>query len=450
MNLPIFRITSPAEEGALLMRLAGRVDPECGEAEKSTEAAAAEILAQVKNRGLAAVVDYTRRFDAPDFKPESFVIPEAAASEAARAIPSADRAVITEAAANIRAFHEEQKERSWFTSRPDGSVLGQIVLPVDRAGLYVPGGTGGSTPLLSSLLMNAIPAQVAGVEEIAVISPPRADGTLNHHLLAAAHLLGIREVYAAGSAWAVAALAYGAGELRPVDVIAGPGNIFVTTAKRLLIGTVGIDMIAGPSEVCIVADSSANPAWAAADMLAQAEHDAMASAVCICTDEALILEVKAELERQCATLPRRDTARASLEAYGALVTVPDVKAALGLANRIAPEHLELLVENPWEHLGHVRHAGAVFLGHYAPEPVGDYFAGPNHVLPTMGTARFSSALSVGTFCKKTSLIAASREFTRVGAPAIARLARLEGLEAHARSALSRVENSGKRTDPGTE
>jgi histidinol dehydrogenase len=314
-----------------------------------------------------------------------------------------------------------------------------MVVPVDRAGLYVPGGTGGSTPLLSSLLMNVIPAQVAGVPELAVVSPPRRDGTINEHLLATAHLLGIREVYAAGSAWAVAGLAFGAGALRPVDVIAGPGNIFVSIAKRMLIGHVGIDMIAGPSEICVIADATANPAWVAADLLSQAEHDPLASAVCLCTDPATAQAIARETDRQCALLPRKDIAEAALTKYSAVIAVPDMETALNIANRIAPEHLELLVDDPWALLPKVRHAGAIFMGRFSPEVVGDYFAGPNHVLPTMGTARFSSGLSVETFCKKSSIIAASPGFIRASADAMARLARLEGLEAHARSALCRLE-----------
>ena len=437
MAIPFFSIGAASEADEFLARLAERANPE--DNERSVEETVASILADVKGRGLAAVLDYTRRFDAPDFAQSRFVIPEAELAWAAEAIPADDREVILEAAGNIRRFHEEQKARSWFVPGKGGSILGQMVTPVDRAGLYVPGGTGGNTPLLSSLLMNAIPAQVAGVPELAAISPPRPDGTINEHILAAAHLLGIREVYAAGSAWAVAALAFGAGALRPVNVIAGPGNIFVATAKRMLIGQVGIDMIAGPSEICVIADAAANPAWAAADLLAQAEHDPQVSAVCLCTDAATAESIARETERQCALLPRKDIAEVSLAKYSAVIAVPDMETALHIANRIAPEHQELLVDDPWALLPFVRHAGAVFMGPFSPEAVGDYFAGPNHVLPTMGTARFSSALSVDTFCKKISLIAAGPEFTRAGAEAVARLARLEGLEAHARSVLCRLD-----------
>lgn len=439
MKLSLFHIDQIAEAEAFLQVLAGRAEPENDSGgEEPVEARVAAILAKVKKKGLEAVLEYTRRFDAPDASADGFAVPEEALAEAAVTIPREDAAVIAGAAANIRRFHEAQRERAWFQTHPDGAVLGQIVLPVDRAGLYVPGGTGGATPLISSLLMNAIPAQTAGVKELAVVSPPMPDGTLNRHILAAAHLLGITEVYAAGSAWAIAALAFGAGPLRPVNVIAGPGNIFVATAKRLLIGQVGIDMIAGPSEICIVADESADPAWAAADMLSQAEHDAQASAVCICADTGLAGAIVNELRRQLALLPRRDIAEAALGAYGAVITTPGSDLAMDLANRIAPEHLELLVRDPWALLPKVRHAGAVFMGHYSAEPFGDYYAGPNHVLPTMGTARFASALSVSAFCKKTSIIAAGAEFAGAAAEPVARLARLEGLEGHARSALCRT------------
>ena len=386
----------------------------------------------MRGKGDEALVDFTRRFDCPDFAPP-LRVSEQEIARAAASVSVESREQISGAAANIRAFHEAQLEKSWFLTRPDGSILGQRVLPVDAVGLYVPGGQGGNTPLVSSLLMNAIPAQVAGVPRLAVCTPPRKDGSVNPHILAAAHLLDIDEVYRVGGAWSIAALAYGTQSLPPVDVIAGPGNIYVTTAKRLVQGTVGIDMIAGPSEVLVLADDSANPEWLAADMLSQAEHDALASAICITDNEALAHAVIAELERQSATLPRADIVRKSLADWSAVVLVPDMDAAIALANRVAPEHLEVLMREPWSVLPRIRHAGAVFLGPYAPEPLGDYFAGPNHVLPTLGTARFSSALSVQTFCKRTSIIAASPAFAAANADAVARLARMEQLEAHARS-----------------
>ncbi|SDF37170.1 histidinol dehydrogenase [Desulfovibrio legallii] len=411
--------------------LQGRRNPGNG-----AEAAVQEILAAVRERGDAALVDYTRKFDCPDFAPPLRVT-EQEIARAAATVSIENREIISAAAANIRIFHEAQVEKSWFLTRQDGSILGQQVTPVDAAGLYVPGGQGGNTPLISSLLMSAIPAQVAGAPRLAVCTPPRADGSVNPHILAAAHLLDIDEVYRVGGAWSIAALAFGTESLPPVDVIAGPGNIFVTTAKRLVQGQVGIDMIAGPSEVLVVADASANPAWLAADMLSQAEHDALASAICVTDDARLAETLNLELKKQCAALPRAAIAARALEDWGAIVLTPDLNTAVAVANQAAPEHLELCVRDPWAVLPFIRHAGAVFMGQHSPEAVGDYFAGPNHVLPTLGTARFSSALSVQTFCKKTSVVAASSAFLQQNKAAIAALARMEGLEAHARSVEAR-------------
>ena len=401
------------------------------------EDAVKEIIAAVRAEGDDALVAYTRKFDCPDFAPPLRV----SAQEIARAAASVSiesRSIISTAAANIRTFHEAQREKSWFLTRPDGSILGQQVTPVDAAGLYVPGGQGGNTPLISSLLMSAIPAQAAGVPRIVVCTPPRKDGSVNPHILAAAHLLDIDEVYRVGGAWSVAGMAYGTASLAPVDVIAGPGNIYVTTAKRLVQGMVGIDMIAGPSEVLVLADSSADPVWLAADLLSQAEHDPLASAICVTDAPRLAETLQQELKKQCATLPRAAIAARSLEDWGAIVVTPDLNTAVAVANMAAPEHLEICTRDPWSVLPFIRHAGAVFMGRHSPEPVGDYFAGPNHVLPTLGTARFSSALSVQTFCKKTSVIAASRTFLQQNMQSIAALARLEGLEAHARSVEARA------------
>jgi histidinol dehydrogenase len=371
--------------------------------------------------------------------------PKAALTRALKAIPKADADILAEAIANVRAFHERQRENSWLTTTADGAVLGQMVLPVDRVGLYVPGGQGGETPLVSSLIMNAVPAQVAGVREIAVVSPPRRDGTLNPHILATAALLGIEEIHLCGSAWAIAALAYGTRTIRACDVIAGPGNIFVATAKALLVGEVGIDMIAGPSEIAIVADVSAEPAWLAADLLSQAEHDPLAACVLATWDKKLAAAVQKELAAQLKRLPRGEIAAKSLADWGALALTADQDAALDLVNRMDPRvTLVLAVADTWAMLTFVRHAGAVFLGCHCPEPVGDYFAGPNHVLPTLGTARFSSALSVQTFCKKTSVIAAPPSYVAAHGAKIARLARLEGLEAHARSVECRIPKTTRK------
>ncbi len=404
---------------------------------ENIEAAVKDILNAVLERGDEALIEYIKLFDCPEFDMPLRLDPTEIARGAA-AVSVDDISIISEAAANIRTFHKAQEEKSWFITQADGSILGQKVSPVDRAGLYVPGGQGGDTPLVSSLLMNAIPAQVAGVESLAIVTPPRKDGSISPHILAAAHLLDIDEVYRMGSAWAIAALAYGTATIAPVDMIVGPGNMYVTTAKRLLQGRVGIDMIAGPSEILVIADSSATPAWVAADMLSQAEHDPLAAAICI-TDTTLMAEtVLRELHEQCAALPRAATAQKALEDWGAIVIVPQMRTAVALANKIAAEHLELCVRDPWFLLPYIRHAGAIFMGSHAPEAVGDYFAGPNHVLPTMGTARFSSALSVQTFCKRSSIIATSPTFVQQKAEDIARLARLEGLEAHARSVECRM------------
>ena len=369
----------------------------------SVEGSVREILANVREKGDEALIDYTRRFDCPEFA-APLRVSEQDIAWAAASISPEHREQISEAAHNIRTFHKEQLEKSWFQTRPDGSILGQRVLPVDRVGLYVPGGQGGNTPLLSSMLMNAIPALVAGVPRVAVCTPPRKDGTINPHILAAAHLLDIDEIYRVGGAWSIGAMAYGTQSIDPVDVIAGPGNIYVATAKRLVQGTVGIDMVAGPSEVLVVADSSARPHWLAADMLSQAEHDMLASAILLTDDITLAEQVQQELEKQCSQLPKAQIAGKSLMDWGAIVVVPNIMTAVAIANRVAPEHLELCVRDPWALLPHIRHAGAIFMGQHSPEPVGDYFAGPNHVLPTLRTARFSSALSVQNFCKKTSIV----------------------------------------------
>ena len=425
--------SGPADWPAIEAWLAQRALPG-----QDVEGRVRDILDAVATQGDAALVDYTVRFDCPSFTAGDLRVPRSAFNAACAAVPAEDMAIIEEAADNIRAYHQSQVQHSTWSHQADGTILGRLVRPVDRAGLYVPGGQGGETPLISSLLMNAIPALTAGVPEIAVVSPPRRDGSLNPYILATAAMLGVHEVYCLGSAWAIAALAYGTATIPAVDIIAGPGNIYVTTAKRLLIGTVGIDMIAGPSEIAIVAQGPCDgfrpePDWFAADMLSQAEHDALAAAICITTSPELAAAVRTSLARQLEILPRNEIAAKSLADWGAIVLVPDLATAYDLVNRLAPEHLELALADPWAALGAIRHAGAIFLGQNAPEPVGDYFAGPNHVLPTLGTARFSSGLSVDNFCKKSSLIATSASFIEQHAAKIGRFARLEGLEAHARS-----------------
>lgn len=439
MPCPRLNLTSLSQPEAreFFRRLLGRANPTQASQADDTETRARAILAKVKEEGDEALLEYTREFDCPAMRGPVSVSEEELQLAAASLTPE-DLDIISEAASNIREFHQAQAEKSWFMTRPDGTIIGQKVDPVERAGLYVPGGKGGDTPLISSLLMGAIPAQVAGVSEIAVVSPPRPDGTLNPFLLAAAYLLEITEVYRVGGPWAIGALAFGTRSIAPVDVIAGPGNIHVTTAKKLVQGQVGIDMLAGPSEILILADDSALPEWVAADMLSQAEHDSLASAVCVTDSPHLADRILTVLGQRAADLPRSGIAAASLRDWSAVIVVPNLALGAEIANAIAPEHLELCVRDSWGFLPLIRHAGAVFMGNHSPESVGDYFAGPNHVLPTLGTARHASALGVQTFCKKTSIVAASRAFTQAKAGAIARLARLEGLEAHARAVEART------------
>jgi len=406
-------------------------------ADSSCRDAVAEIIADVKARGDEALVDYTRKFDSPDFSHNQLRVSEKEMDEARSLVDDSFMETLELAASRIRAFHEQEREKSWFTFREDGVVTGRIVRPVDAAGLYVPGGQGGSTPLVSSVLMNGIPAAIAGVERMVMLTPPNREGKINPALIVAAAHIGIDEIYKCGSAWGIAALAYGTETIAPVDVICGPGNQFVTEAKRQVSGRVRIDMIAGPSEVLIVADQAADPAFIAADMLAQAEHDPQARAMLICLERELAEKVAAELARQAATLSRREIAEKSLADHGVILIADNLDQALDMANLIAAEHLELMIADPFASLGKIRHAGAIFLGAMAPESTGDYVAGPNHVLPTMGTARFSSALGVETFIKKSSVIAYTPEGLARDSEHIQRLALLEGLEAHARSAARR-------------
>ena len=401
--------------------------------------AVSRILEDVRRRGDEALADYTRRFDAPSFAVEDLRVGPQEFRRAAAQASRGFRRALDRAASQIEAFHRRQLGSSHFSFDRPGTLLGQIVHPVDRAGVYVPGGMGGSTPLVSSVLMGAIPARVAGVGRIVMVSPPTAEGRIDPHLLLAARKAGIDEVYKVGSAWAVGALAFGTETIPKVDVVVGPGNIFVTLAKKVVAGTVGIDLIAGPSEILVVADDSGDAEFIAADLLSQAEHDPMASAVLITTHRALAAGVGRALKRQIAPLARAETARRSLARYGALLVVSDVAAALELSNEIAPEHLELHLREPFAHLGSVRNAGAVFLGPFTPEPVGDYVAGPNHVLPTAGTARFASALSVEHFLKRTSVIQYSRQALQREGRDIIALAEVEGLGAHANAVRKRLE-----------
>jgi histidinol dehydrogenase len=400
-------------------------------ADSELETKVLEIIGAVRSEGDAAVLRYARRFDAPGLEEGRLRVSGEEIEAACGQVDPDFMSVIRAAVRNIEDFHKQQMRHSYFMTKPDGTFIGQIVRPVRAAGIYIPGGQGGETPLISSVLMNAIPARLAGVPDIAMTTPPRKDGSVNPYLLAAAFEVGVGRIYRAGSAWGIAALACGTESIPSVDVIVGPGNIYVALAKRLLFGEVGIDMIAGPSEILVMADASARADYIAADLLSQAEHDSMASAICITSEEDLARDISLSLSRQLASLPRSVTAASSIEHYGAVFVAPDLDTAFALANRIAPEHLELHLEDPLPWLGRVENAGAVFIGDNTPEPVGDYFAGPNHVLPTAGAARFASALGVDDFLKKTNVIAYSQAAFDRDAESIVRLAELEGLTGHA-------------------
>jgi len=400
------------------------------------ESAVRAILADVRERKDAALFEYTERFDGVRLDARTVRLPSAEIAAGAGTLAPAVREALALAAGRIEAFHRRQRRESWLIEEESTGLLGQLVRPLDRVGLYVPGGLAAYP---SSVLMNALPARVAGVRELVICTPPGPDGTIAAAVLAAAQLAGVAEIYRVGGAQAVAALAFGTESIRPVDKIVGPGNIYVATAKRLVFGAVGIDMVAGPSEVLVIADATADPRWIAADLLAQAEHDPRACALCVTAVRALGEAVMREVERQLAGLTRPEVARQSVQAYGAVILVEDLPAALAVANAVAPEHLELQVEDPWRWLPQARHAGAIFLGAHTPEVAGDYLAGPSHVLPTAGTARFSSPLSVEDFQKRSSLLALRPEALAQWREPILRLAGVEGLEAHARSLTLRTD-----------
>lgn len=406
-----------------------------GVSDQAVQARVAEILDSVKTRGDAAVIEATNRLDrlSASAMQELTLTPERL-EQAFNGLPDEQREALAAAAERIRRYHEHQKPESWQYTEADGTVLGQQVTPLDRAGIYVPGG---KAAYPSSVLMNAIPAHVAGVREIVMVVPT-PDGVLNELVLAAAHLAGVDHVFTIGGAQAVAALAYGTETVPRVDKIVGPGNIYVATAKRAVFGQVGIDMIAGPSEILIVADGDTDPDWLAMDLFSQAEHDEDAQAIMVSWDQAQLDAVEASIERLLPTLEREDIIRASLGARGALIHCADEQEALALINRIAPEHLELSVTEPESWLGNIRHAGAIFMGRYTAEALGDYCAGPNHVLPTSGTARFSSPLGVYDFQKRSSLIHCSADGASSLGEIASVLARGESLTAHARSAEYRL------------
>ena len=393
-----------------------------------------EIIAEVVRRGDAALYDFTERFDG--VRLSALEVTEAEFAEAMAAVEPAFLDVLREAAENIAAYHSRQKREGFLLERKKGVLLGQKVTPIEKVGLYVPNGT---APYPSTVLMDAIPAKIAGCPQLVMVSPPSADGKLDPGILAAARVAGIDRVFKIGGAQAVAALAYGTESVPAVYKIVGPGNAYVAEAKRQVFGKVAIDVVAGPSEVLVVADAGSDPRVVAADMLAQAEHDKLSTAVLVTDSMDLAKKVSAELEAQLAVLPRQEIARASIENNGRIIVAEDLKEAVDIANEIAPEHLELCVEEPFSWLEYVKNAGSIFLGRYAPEALGDYMAGPNHTLPTGGIAKFASPLSVDDFVKKSQFTYYTKEALAGVAESIALFARKEELEGHARSALVRFE-----------
>lgn len=421
------KIYSKNETNELLAALADRAENISPEIMNTV----AGVIADIRKRGDEALLEYTEKFD--KVKLDSIFMTEKEKEELIERVPEDLKAAIDEAASNIRAFHEKQLQNSWMTNS-DGKIMGQLVRPLEKVGLYVPGGTAAYP---SSVLMNGIPAKVAGVEKITIVTPPKKEGT-NPAVVYAAKVAGITDILKIGGAQAVAALAYGTESVERVDKIVGPGNIFVAMAKKLVFGTVDIDMIAGPSEVLVIADERARADYVAADLMSQAEHDPMAASILITTSRSLADDVLSEIEKQKAKLVRCDIIDKSLDTYGAIIVVDNLREAVELSNKIAPEHLELATKNPFELLSLVKNAGSIFLGDNSPEPLGDYFAGPNHVLPTNGTARFSSALGVDSFVKKSSYLYYSKEeLCRVGEKIIT-FANAEGLSAHANSIKQRL------------
>lgn len=393
-----------------------------------------EIIENVKANGDKALFEYNKKFDKAELK--TLLVTEEEIDEAFKSVSPKFIEILEKAAANIRKFHEKQVRNSYIINDEDGVVIGQKIIPVDRAGLYVPGGTAAYP---STVLMDSIPAKIAGCKEIVIVTPPNEDGKINPVILTAAKIAGVDKVFKVGGAQAVAALAYGTETVPKVDKIVGPGNAFVAEAKKQVFGVVSIDMIAGPSEILIVADGENNPKHLAADLLSQAEHDKMASAVLVTDSEELANKVSEELEKQIPLLERAEIARASIDVNGKIIIADSLEKVIEIANEIAPEHLELCVENPFDYLDKIRHAGSVFMGRNCPEALGDYFAGPNHTLPTGSTAKFSSPLSVDDFVKKTQYIYYTKDALKRVADDVAYFAKQEGLTAHARSALIRTE-----------
>lgn len=402
----------------------------------NVEQIVSDIIADVRQNGDSALFAYEKKFDRAELT--SLTVSKEEIDEALSLTPAAFLEILKEAAQNIRRFHEKQKRTSFIINEQPGVVTGQKIIPVDRAGLYVPGGTAAYP---STVLMDAIPAKIAGCREVVITTPPNAQGKINPVILAAASVAGVDRIYKVGGAQAITALAYGTETIPRVDKIVGPGNAFVAEAKKQVFGRVSIDMIAGPSEILIVADGKSNPRHVAADLLSQAEHDKMASAVLVTDSQALADAVSAELEVQIPLLERAEIARASIDNNGKIIVANSLMCAIDIANEIAPEHLELCVDNPFDYLDQIRHAGSVFMGRYCPEALGDYFAGPNHTLPTSGTARFSSPLSVDDFVKKTQYTYFTKDALAAVADKVAYFAEKEGLTAHAKSAVVRKDET---------
>ena len=400
----------------------------------NVEEIVADIIANVRANGDKALFEYCEKFD--KVRLTHLAVSEAEIDAAVAAVPADFLRILREAAENIRHFHEKQKRNGFMINDRNGVVMGQKVTPVDRAGLYVPGGTAAYP---STVLMDAIPAKIAGVEQVVMVTPPGKDGKIPDVILAAARIAGVDRIFKLGGAQAIAALAYGTESVPKVDKIVGPGNAFVAEAKKQVFGTVSIDMIAGPSEILVLADATANPRHVAADLLSQAEHDKLASAVLVTDSEALATAVQAEIERQLPLLSREEIARTSIDNNGKIIVAPDLLKGIEISNEIAPEHLELCVDNPFDYLDQIRHAGSIFMGKNCPEALGDYMAGPNHTLPTGGTAKFSSPLSVDDFVKKTQYTYFTRDALARIADDVSYFATKEGLTAHAKSATVRFE-----------
>lgn len=415
-------------DGKAEKELIAQLKARSGETSKKVTESVTEIIEAVRLEGDTALDRYTKLFDGS--LPEKLEVTKEEMEAAVNSVAPEFLIAVKNAAERIKDFHARQKQQSWLTTKENGVILGQRIRGLKRVGLYVPGGTAAYP---SSVLMNAIPAKIAGVEELIMVTPPMKNGGANPHILTAAYVAGVDRVFLAGGAQAVAALAYGTKRVPKVDKIVGPGNIYVATAKKLLYGVVDIDMIAGPSEILIVADDSAKPEFLAADLMSQAEHDVLASAILLTNSERIASETVETLKRQVEDMPRKDIIKKSLKDYGAIIVCQNLSEAVDFANELAPEHLEMCVENPMEYIGRMDNAGSVFLGNYSPEPLGDYYAGPNHVLPTGGTARFFSPLSVDSFVKKSSFIYYTESALSQDKDDVITLAEAEGLGAHANS-----------------